>query len=65
MKLIDCITRKEIEISADSVIEIHSRGPYSEVKTGITIDDVVVASIFKVMEPVPKIIEMIRSEKTS
>ena len=65
MKLIDCITRKEIEISADSVIEVHNRGPYREVKTGVTIDDVVVTSVYKVTEQVPVIIDKIRKEKTS
>lgn len=65
MKLTDYDSHSITEIDADSVIEVHNRGPYREVKTGVTIDSVVVTSVYKVLEHVPKIIEMIRSEKTS
>lgn len=65
MQLTDYDSGTIKEIIADSVIEVHNRGPYREVKTGVTIDDVVVTSVYKVIEQVPVIIDKIRKEKTS
>ncbi len=65
MQLTDYDSGAIKEIFADSVIEVHNRGPYREVKTGVTIDNVVVTSVYKVTEQVPVIINKIRSEKTS
>lgn len=65
MQLTDYDSGAVNEIFADSVIEIRNRGPYREVKTGVTIDDVVVTSVYKVTEQVPVIIDKIRKEKTS
>lgn len=65
MQLTDYDSGTIKEIIADSVIEVHNRGPYREVKTGVTIDDVVVTSVYKVTEQVPVIIDKIRKEKTS
>lgn len=65
MQLTDYDSGTIKEVFADFVIEVHNRGPYREVKTGVTIDDVVVTSVYKVTEQVPVIIDKIRKEKTS
>ena len=65
MKLTDYITGHKIDIHVDLVTEMHSRGPYTEIKTGINVDGLVVTSRYTVREPVPVIMDMLRKEKTS
>ena len=57
MKLTDYKTGQKLEVTADIIIEMHSRGPYSEVKTVIT--------KYMVKESVPQIMELLRRESTS
>ena len=65
MKLTDYITGQKLDVPAGIIIEMHSRGPYVEIKTGINIDGAVLTSRYTVREPVPQIMEMIRNESTS
>lgn len=65
MQLTDYITGKTIEIAAAIVTEMHTRGPFTEIKTGINIDGIVYISTYKVKEPVPVVMDMIRSESTT
>ena len=65
MKLTDYITGQELNISASIIIEIHSRGTFTEIKSGINIDGAVVTSRYTVKENVPQIMEMIRKESSS
>ena len=55
MKLTDYITGQKLDVPAGIIIEMHSRGPYVEIKTGINIDGAVVTSRYTVREPVPQI----------
>lgn len=57
MKLTDYTTGQILEVPTDIIIEMHSRGPYSEVKTFIT--------KYMVKESVPQIMELLRRESTS
>lgn len=57
MKLTDYKTGQKLEVPADIIIEMHSRGPYSEVKT--------VIAKYMVKESVPQIMELLRRESTS
>lgn len=65
MKLTDYITGHKLDISVQVITEMHSRGPWTEIKTGINIDGIVVTSKYTVRESVPQIMELIRKEKTS
>ena len=67
MKLTDYITGHILDISVHVITEMHSRGPYTEIKTGVNIDGVgvVVTSKYTVRESVPQIMDLIRKEKTS
>lgn len=65
MKLTDYMTGNKLEVSASVIIEMHSRGPFTEIKTGINIEGTVVTSRYAVRENVPQIMEMIRKESTS
>lgn len=65
MKLTDYITNQQLDISAQIIMELHSRGPFTEIKTGVNIDGIVETSRYTVRESVPQIMELIRKEKTS
>ncbi|MBP5379687.1 MAG: hypothetical protein J6Y64_09125 [Ruminococcus sp.] len=65
MKLTDYITGHKLDISVQVITEMHSRGPWTEIKTGVNIDGIVVTSKYTVRESVPQIMELIRKEKTS
>lgn len=65
MRLTDYMTGTPVEVASSIVIEMHSRGPFTEIKTGINIDGVVVTSRYTVRENVPQIMEMLRKEATS
>lgn len=65
MKLTDYITGHKLDIAVGVITEMHSRGPWTEIKTGVNIDGIVVTSKYTVRESVPQIMELIRKEKTS
>ena len=65
MKLTDYITGHRLDIAVGVITEMHSRGPWTEIKTGVNIDGIVVTSKYTVRESVPQIMELIRKEKTS
>ena len=67
MKLTDYITGKPVEIAILSIYEMHTRGPYTEIKTDFSIDENarVTTSRYTVKETVPQIMDMIRKESSS